>query len=45
MGEAAGEDKRGERPGHPAELEIAPLGDEDRQRERDREIRSGNDRV
>ncbi|GCC47393.1 hypothetical protein chiPu_0031662, partial [Chiloscyllium punctatum] len=45
MREAAGEDEGGERPGHPAKLDVAPLGDEDRERKRDREIRSGNDGV
>jgi hypothetical protein len=45
MGQAARQDEQGEQPEHLAELDVAALADEGHQRDRDREIGGGDQRV
>ncbi len=45
MCSTARDDEHGEADKHPVELQIAPLPDEIQQRERNREVRQGDERV
>ena len=45
MGKAAGHDEKGEGPEHPAEFHIAPLGDENRERDGNGKIGEGDQSV